>query len=190
MNMNIIDKMSKPIKHSQELADLIKSIVVGIRTFANGYIDEITVDLVNGEANVAYAGDEDFGDALAAEIERAFPGASASNDGDEIAVDLPNDAPWAAAEIRSPEESALPSTSLGVHASLAEARAEARAALRRRLEDRGGNGFSAETPAAEILAELRAIDPNAQLRDDGDGEFFAEFDGDEFVARKVELPWA
>lgn len=180
----------KKINHEKELADLIKSIVVGIRTFADGYIDGITVDLVNGEANVAYAGDEDFGDALAAEIERAFPGASASNDGEEIAVDLPTVAPWAAAEIRRPEESALPSTSLGVHASLAEARAEARAALRRRLEDRGGNGFTAETPAAEILSELLALDPKAKLRDDGEGEFFAEFDGDEFVARKVELPWA
>lgn len=182
--------MSKKINHSNEVADLVKSIVVGIRTFAEGYIDEITVDLVNGEANVAYAGDEDFGEALAAEIERAFPGASASNDGDEIAVDLPAELPWAAAEIRRPEESALPSTSLGVHASLAEARAEARAALRRRLVDRGGNGFSAETPAAEILAELRSLDPNARLRDDGDGEFFAEFEGDEFVARKIALPWA
>lgn len=182
--------MSKKINHSNEVADLVKSIVVGIRTFADGYIDEVTVDLVNGEANVAYAGDEVFGDALAEQIERAIPGASARNDGEEIAVDLPLVSPWSAAEIRPPEESARRPTSLGVHASLAEARAEARAALRRRLEDRGGNGFTAETPAAEILAELRAIDPNAQLRDDGDGEFFAEFDGDEFVARKIALPWA
>lgn len=182
--------MSKKINHSNEVADLVESIVGGIRTFGDGYVDEVTVDLVNGEVNVAYAGDEVFGDELAEQIERAIPGARASNDGEEIAVDLPVELPWAAAEIRRPEESALPPTSLGVHASLAEARAEARAALRRRLEDRGGNGFTAETPVAEILAELRAIDPNAQLRDDGDGEFFAEFEGDEFVARKIELPWA
>lgn len=182
--------MSKKISHTRELEELIKNMIEGLRGDGDGYVDEVTVDLVNGEVNVAYAGDEVFGDALAEQIERAIPGASARNDGDEIAVDLPLVAPWAAAEILPPEESALRPISLGVHATFAEARGEARAALRRRLEDRGGNGFTAETPVAEILAELLALDPNAKLSDDGEGEFFAEFDGDEFVARKIELPWA
>ena len=183
--------MSKKINHTRELEELIKNMIEVLRGDGDSYVDEVTVDLVNGEVNVAYTGDNVFDEELAEQIERAIPGARAYIvDRATIAVDLPVELPWAAAEIRPPEESALPPTSLGVHASLAEARAEARAALRRRLEDRGGNGFAAETPGAEILAELRAIDPNAQLRDDGEGEFFAEFDGDEFVARKVELPWA
>lgn len=182
--------MSKKINHDRELEELIKNTIEVLRGDGEGYVDEVTVDLVNGEVNVTYVGDEVFGDALAEQIEREIPGASARNDGEEIAVDLPVELPWAAAEILPPEESARRPISLGVHATFAEARGEARAALRRRLEDCGGNGFTAETPVAEILAELRSIDPNAQLRDAGDGEFFAEFEDDEFVARKIALPWA
>lgn len=182
--------MSKKFNHEQELAELITNTIEALRGDDDGYVDEVTADLTTGEVNVAFCGDEVFGETLAEQIERAIPGAGAEVLGDVVVVDLPDAAPWAAAEIRRPEESALPPISLGVHASLAEARAEARAALRRRLIDRGGNGFTAETPVAEILAELRSIDPNAQLRDDGDGEFFAEFEGDEFVARKIDLPWA
>lgn len=183
--------MSKKITHTRELEELIKNTIEVLRGDGEGYVDEVTVDLVNGEVNVAYAGDEVFAEELAEQIERAIPGARADIvDQESIAVDLPLVAPWAAAEIRPPEVSARRPISLGVHATFAEARGEARAALRRRLEDCGGNGFTAETPAAEILAELRAIDPNAQLRDDGDGEFFAEFEEDEFVARKIALPWA
>lgn len=180
----------KKIDHKKELAELIKNIIEQLAGNGDGYVDEVTADLATGEVNIAFSGDEVFGETLAEQIEREIPGAGAEVLGDDVVVDLPDAAPWAAAEIRRPEESALPPVSLGVHASLAEARAEARAALRRRLVDRGGNGFSAETPAAEILAELRSLDPNARLRDDGDGEFFAEFEGDEFVARKIDLPWA
>lgn len=180
----------KKANHTAELTELITNIIECLSDSGDGYIDEVTADLAAGEVNVAFCGDEVFGETLAEQIERAIPGAGAEVLGDDVVVDLPDAAPWAAAEIRRPEESALPPISLGVHASLAEARASARAALRRRLIDRGGNGFTEETPAAEILAELRSLDQNAQLRDDGDGEFFAEFDGDEFVARKIDLPWA